>query len=153
MKILFWNIRGFGKPSRRKQIKDYIKQEDLMGIGLLETMKGDFTHSELGEILGGIPFKWVWKGSLGHSSGILIGVREDAYEVEDIKVGDCFVSMVLRNRCTNFRWELITVYGPTQQEASSEFITELSRKCMFVVLPIVFGVTLILLDLQKTRTP
>jgi hypothetical protein len=102
-------------------------------------MKGDFTHSELGEISGGVPFKWVWKGSHGHSGGILMGVREDYYEVENIEVGDYFVSMVLRNRCTNFRWELVTIYGHAQHEASSDFITELSGKCMVAVLPMVFG--------------
>jgi hypothetical protein len=53
MKILFWNIKDFVKPSRRKHIKDFIKQEGLAGIGLQETMKRDFTQSELGEISGG----------------------------------------------------------------------------------------------------
>jgi hypothetical protein len=32
---------------------------------------------------------------------------------------------VLRNRITNLKWELITVYGPTQHDLSPDFITEL----------------------------
>jgi hypothetical protein len=34
MKIMFWNIRGFGKAARRRQIRDYIIEEELDGIGL-----------------------------------------------------------------------------------------------------------------------
>jgi hypothetical protein len=47
--------------------------------------------------------------------------------------------MVLRNRTSNFRWELIIVYGPAQHDKSMDFIAELSRKCLFATLPLVFG--------------
>jgi hypothetical protein len=50
-----------------------------------------------------------------------MGVKDDIYEVEDSEVGDFFVSMVLRNRLTNLRWELITVYGPTQHTLAPDF--------------------------------
>jgi hypothetical protein len=41
---MFWNIRGFGRAKRRKQIREYILQENLEGVGLQETIKGDFTQ-------------------------------------------------------------------------------------------------------------
>jgi hypothetical protein len=40
-----------------------------------------------------------------------VGIRVDFLEVEDQEVGDFFVSMSLRHRLTNFRWEMITVNG------------------------------------------
>jgi hypothetical protein len=43
MRFMFWNIRCFGRPARRNIIRDYISSEGLDGIGLQETMKGDFT--------------------------------------------------------------------------------------------------------------
>jgi hypothetical protein len=46
--------------------------------------------------------------------------------------------MGLRNRVTNFRWELITVYGPANHDRSVEFIAKLSRKCLCATLPMVF---------------
>jgi hypothetical protein len=46
---------------------------------------------------------------------------------------------VLRNRLTNLRWELITVYGPAHPDLAKDFITELSRKCLFATLPLVIG--------------
>jgi hypothetical protein len=34
MKMLLWNIRGFGKAARRRQIRDFILEENLDGVGL-----------------------------------------------------------------------------------------------------------------------
>jgi exonuclease III len=137
MRFLFWNIRGFERPAMRRQIKDYIKEEFLDGVGLQETMKEDFTQRELEAILG--EFKWVWKGVRGHSGGILMGIKEGSYELEDSDIGNFYVSIVVRQRTTNYRWELVTVYGPAQQDKPRDFIVELSRKCMVATLPLVFG--------------
>jgi hypothetical protein len=43
MKIMLWNMRGFQRPARRAQVKDYIKDEKLDSIGLLETIRESFT--------------------------------------------------------------------------------------------------------------
>jgi exonuclease III len=152
MKMMFWNIRGFGKAARRRQIRDFIMEESLDGVGLQETIREDFTQKDLADTAGSIQFRWVWSTAKGHSSGILMGVREEVLEVEDQEVGDHFVSMIERNRRTNFRWELVTVYGPVQHDRASEFISELCRKCICATLPIVFGVTLILSGRPMKRT-
>jgi hypothetical protein len=102
-------------------------------------MRADFTQKDLSEIAGSIQFKWVWCSAKGHSGGILMGVREEVLEVEEQEVGEYYISMVVRNRVTNFRWELVTVYGPAQHDKASGFITEISRKCISATLPIVFG--------------
>jgi hypothetical protein len=68
-----------------------------------------------------------------------MGVKEEILEVEDREVGDHFVSMIVRNRKSNFRWELVTVYGHVQHDRASAFISDLSRKCMSATLPIVLG--------------
>jgi hypothetical protein len=66
-----------------------------------------------------------------------MGMKDSSVEVEDSKVGEHYVSVVLSNRVTNLRWELISVYGPAQHELSSYFITKLSRKCMVATLLLV----------------
>jgi hypothetical protein len=63
-----------------------------------------------------------------------MGIREDLLEVKDF-----YVSMILRHRFTNFRWEMVTVYGLAQHERAQDFIVELSRKCLVASLPLVFG--------------
>jgi hypothetical protein len=72
-----------------------------------------------------------------YSGGILMGFKTDLFEVEDSKVGDFYVSMVLRHRITNLRWEMLTVYGPAHHDLSARFISELSRKCIYATLPLV----------------
>lgn len=52
MKILFWNIRGFGQPARRRQIREYIAEESIDIIGLQETIKKDFSEKELHDMVG-----------------------------------------------------------------------------------------------------
>jgi exonuclease III len=100
MKIMFWNIRGFGKAARRRQIRDYIIEEELDGIGLQETMRAYFTQKDMSESAGSIQFRWVWCGAKGHSGGILMGVREEVLEVEEQEVGEYYVSMTVRNSVT-----------------------------------------------------
>jgi hypothetical protein len=34
---------------------------------------------------------------------------------------------------------MVTVYGPAQHDKSRDFIVELSRKCLYASLPLVFG--------------
>jgi hypothetical protein len=68
-----------------------------------------------------------------------MGIKEDSYEMEDTDIGDFYVSMVVRQRAPNYRWEMVIVYGPVQHDKSRDFIAELSRKCMMATLPLVFG--------------
>jgi hypothetical protein len=59
MKIMLWNMRGFGRPTRRTQVKKYMKKENLDGIGLLETIRESFTQKELDDLARGSSFRWV----------------------------------------------------------------------------------------------
>jgi hypothetical protein len=66
-------------------------------------------------------------------------IKEETYEVEEVELGEYFISMVLRSRLANVIWELITMYGPAQHNLSIDFISELSRKCMRATLPLLLG--------------
>jgi hypothetical protein len=103
MKFMFWNMRGFRRPTKRAQLKEYIREELLDGARILETIRGEFTQKELDNLSGGNPFRWVWKSIVGHSGDILVGVRDETYEMEESEVREHFISMMLRNRLTNFR--------------------------------------------------
>jgi hypothetical protein len=107
---------------------------------LQETIKEDFSSRKPNDIAGGLQFRWFWQSAKGHSGGILMGVREEFLEVEDQKIGEYFISLVVRQRTTNFRWELMTIYGSAQHDKSRDFSAELLRKCMAVTLLVVMGV-------------
>ena len=83
MKLLCWNIRGLGNLGRRRQLIDYIRQEDIDIVGLRETIRHDFSIQEL-QGLSRHPFAWQWLLASGLSGGILLAVREDFFSVDDI---------------------------------------------------------------------
>ena len=134
-----WNVRGLGKPARRRQVREHIFQEKIEVVGLQETVKGDFSDHDLQDLAGGLQFTWVWLPARGHSGGILVGVKLDDKEVEDWFVGDFLIAVTIRERKTNFRWVLMTVYGPAQHDLSANFLTEKSGRLNGQTLPVVIG--------------
>jgi hypothetical protein len=93
----------------------------------------------LDELSGSTNFSWTWKLAKGHSGGILVGIREEIHDVEETELGEHYISMVLINRLSIIRRELVTVYGPALHNLSVEFISELLRKCMMSTLPMLLG--------------
>jgi exonuclease III len=63
MRIVGWNMRGFGKSGRRTQLKEYIQKEKIDAIFLQETMRQDFTDQELMNLVNGELFHWHWRAA------------------------------------------------------------------------------------------
>lgn len=139
MRVLFWNMRGFGKASRRGQLKSHITKEKIDIIGLQETVRQDFSDSELRNISGNANFQWQWLPANGKSGGILMGVKGDLLEVEESSILNFCITMSIRNRITNFRFIIVTVYGPAHHDQSRDFLEELEEVCDKASLPIVIG--------------
>jgi hypothetical protein len=95
MKALIYNIRGFGRLGRRSQLKDYIQRDRMDLIGLQETIKQDFSMAELRSLECGGQFVWNWLPATGHSGGMLLGFRDESFEVGDWKKGTFFISAMV----------------------------------------------------------
>ncbi|KAE8811846.1 hypothetical protein D1007_11263 [Hordeum vulgare] len=97
-------------------------------------IRQDFSMLEL-QRLSRHQFSWQWLPASGHSGGILLGVREEAFSVEDMDRGEFFVSMAITERHAHLSWEVIIVYGPADHARSVEFLAELKNKidpgCVF----------------------
>lgn len=65
---------------------------------------------------------------MGCSGGILLGVKDEAFEVGGMDRGELYVSMELLQRNNNFKWEAIIVYGPADHSRSRAFLMELATK-------------------------
>jgi exonuclease III len=139
MKILIWNIRGIGKPARVRQLKEMILQEQVEVVGIQETIKQSFSRTDLLKINPRGDFCWEWLPARGHSGGILLGVKEDNFQVENWEHGAYYQGVTIRDRKSNFRWDLIIVYGPAQHNYSREFLEELDNRCDRAFLPLVIG--------------
>ncbi|KAE8793755.1 hypothetical protein D1007_31590 [Hordeum vulgare] len=136
MKLLCWNIRGFGLSGRRRQLIEYLRQEEIDIVGLQEMIRQDFSMLEL-KSLSRHQFTWQWLPTTGHSGGILLGVREDAFWVEDMDRGEFFMSMAITDRQAHLSWEVIIVYGPADHGRSVEFLAELRNKVERCTTPVV----------------
>lgn len=62
---------------------------------------------------------------MGHSGGILAGIKDDVLEVEKWNKGNFFVETEIRDRLLNLRWSFVVVYGPANHGLSVSFIGEL----------------------------
>jgi len=117
--VLFWNVRGLGSRGRRAQLKKIIQDHQIRCLCISETIKQNFTNRELNAIGGGMPFTWEWIPARGHSGGLLMGIEEDFAEVIKIEVNDHFQAMTMVQKEDNFRWRLISVYGPVKSRPFS----------------------------------
>lgn len=139
MKVIMWNIRGMGRLPRLRQLKEMIARESPDILGLQETIKQNFSEHELESLAPGRGYKWGWIEALGHSGGILLGVKDGILEVEDWDSLKFFMRVTVKHRIDNIRWECLSVYGPAQHEKAQEFLEELSLKCERVILPLLLG--------------
>jgi exonuclease III len=134
MRIVGWNIHGFG---RKTQIKELARKEAVDVLFLQETIRQDFTDQELRSLVNGEVFHWQWRSAVGHSGGMLLGLRDDMFEVGGVDQGRFFLSATVMHRNARFKFELIGVYGPADHAMSALFLAELESKVQSSQFPVV----------------
>ena len=108
---VFWYARGLGEPAKRRFLKEIISEHALEFICIQETKKTDFSDPWLASIGGRFTFIWLWHPSIGASGGLLMGVREDLFEVDTCTATRFFTRMIIMDKRSGFKWTLINVYG------------------------------------------
>jgi len=53
--------------------------------------------------------------------------------------GEFFIKFHLRNKQDDFKWILMVVYGPAQEDFKSVFLSDLVRTCQQNILPTLIG--------------
>ena len=139
MRAGFYNIRGFGRPGRRTQIRELISRERLDFAGLQETIKASFTPAELRSIDPGGHFAWHSTPANGHSGGLLLGVNEDNFKVKNWSSGSFFIRVDVLQLDTSEHWTCFVVYGPADHRRTDEFLSEMTTAISACSLPLVVG--------------
>jgi hypothetical protein len=70
---------------------------------------------------------------------MILGVNLLTFDIGQIEEGDFFIQFKLRHKEENFKFNLISVYGPTQADLKSHFLSELVRVCSKETLPLIIG--------------
>lgn len=102
MRAHIWNIRGFGRRGRRRQLSDFLQRNKIDVIFLQETIKQDFALQELESLEFGDKFFWSWLPTVGHSGGMLLGFRDSMFEVGSMEKGNFFLSASVVHRVSSF---------------------------------------------------
>jgi len=70
---------------------------------------------------------------------VLLGINSTALDLSLIVEGEFFIKFHLRNKNDDFKWILMTVYGPAQDDFKSAFLSELVRTCQQNPWPTLIG--------------
>jgi hypothetical protein len=70
---------------------------------------------------------------------MLLGFREEAFEVGTWRKGEFFISADIIQRNINTKWCFILVYGPADHSRTEDFLRELEREVTSCSLPLVVG--------------
>jgi len=104
-----WNVRGLNKLGRLECLKDFIHNYNLDFVGLQETKKANFYASILNHINSN--FNSNYLPAVGTACGILVGFRNNTFDVLSWDIKHFSVSAVVKNTSNKMVWKLITVYG------------------------------------------
>jgi endonuclease/exonuclease/phosphatase family metal-dependent hydrolase len=121
-------MMGFGRSGRRTQLRDFIRKEQLDTIFLQETMRQDFADQELLGLVNGELFHWHWRAAPGRSGGMLLGIKDESFEVGSIDLGPFLLSATVFQRESKFKFEIVGVYGPADHARSATFLNDLESK-------------------------
>ncbi|MCH83336.1 endonuclease/exonuclease/phosphatase family protein [Trifolium medium] len=80
MKILSWNIRGLGGMEKKKEVRNLVREKNLLFLCLQETKLGVCDDFLCASLWGNSPLGYFFRPSVGASGGLLI--LWDAVEVE-----------------------------------------------------------------------
>jgi hypothetical protein len=75
----------------------------------------------------------------GRSGGMLVGVDLQAMDIGAIDRGDYYVKFHIRNKSDSFKWALVAVYGPAQDDKKERFLAEMVNMCSHETLPLMIG--------------
>jgi hypothetical protein len=79
---------------------DYLRSEKVDSVGLQETIRQEFSASELRWLEVGGQFNWNWLPATWHSGGLLLGFCDEVFEVGVWRKGTFYLSAHILQRRT-----------------------------------------------------
>jgi hypothetical protein len=69
-------------------------------------------------------FKWFTLPAIKTAGGILLGVKEDVFDVISVSYGPSHISFILRDKSDAFVWNLIASFGTAYADQKLDLFTE-----------------------------
>ena len=81
MKIATWNVRGLGSQQKKSMVKNFIKDECVDFIGLVETKHDVISQWDLLAIWGQQSHEWIQSPATEGSGGVLVSWHTASFGV------------------------------------------------------------------------
>ena len=114
-----------GEANKVKFLKENSVEHNILFVGVQETKKTSYGADWLINISGRKNFSWVCVPSVELSGGIMLGVDSDCFEVLEAESGDFNARMTVREKSSNKKWILATVYGAAHGRDKGACLVEL----------------------------
>jgi len=88
---IIWNCRGVAKKGLSTYIRELIWDHKADFIGIQETMKKSYSKNFFRKLDSAKEFCWDWTPSSGKSGGMLSGIKNDRFEVENFDNGEFMI--------------------------------------------------------------
>jgi exonuclease III len=123
--IFIWNVRGLNMRARRAVVCEFLLQERVSALCLVETKIDVLPRATANDIMGNM-FDYVLLPSLGASGGIVVAWRRDCWSVAGHVIRSFSVTVELAPLdAPDRQWSLCAVYGPVLAELKRSFLDEL----------------------------
>lgn len=125
MKILSWNVRGLGRPSKRHLVKDFLSSVKA-DIVCFQESKLQVIHRSLWNTIGGKyldSFEFI--PTFGSAGGIIMSWDSSKVIGSLIHSGTFSLTLKFTNKFDNITWACTTVYGPNSRSIRNDFWNEL----------------------------
>ncbi|KAL4203772.1 hypothetical protein AMTRI_Chr01g105560 [Amborella trichopoda] len=125
MKLITWNIRGFGQQSKKNAVKDLSLKHSPTILALVETKLPEPIVQLIRQIWGKKPTQWVALLANGASGGIWVLWNPLEHTLSSSFLGEFFVTILLSSIPDGFPWKFTAVYGPNSSSLRHNFWSEL----------------------------
>jgi hypothetical protein len=72
---------------------------------------------------------WDWISARGRSGGVLTGISLDRFDIGSRIQGEFILQHNLWDKELEVKWNILNVYGSTQDEHKDEFLSEMAAFC------------------------
>lgn len=110
MIITSWNVRGLGRPEKRRMVKTLVKKEKIDLLFLQETKVSKDINRIIMEIWGSRNFAWEWVPSDGAAAGLITVWKEEVFIKIDVSKMPRALFIKLTSVADGFTWNASNAY-------------------------------------------
>jgi exonuclease III len=125
LNVFIWNVRGLNMRARRSAVREFLNQERVAALCLVETKISVLSDTMAYELMG-TGFDYVCLPSVGASGGIVVAWARSEWTVTARTCRTHSVTITVSSAASpSCTWSLSCVYGPVLEELKPGFLDEL----------------------------